>query len=159
GRPRALGTWHPLGTGHLALGTGSLAPPWHWAPGPWHWEPGPPLALGTWPLALGAWHPLGTGHLALGPGCLERAEAAARFSTVRPPHTLTSQGRSVAAALLLPSAAGWLLRRSVGRTGALTSIPRPDGQSHLVRHCERCESDRVADRPFALHAEAPDRRG
>jgi len=37
--------------------------------------------------------------------------------------------------------------------------PQAGWPSHLVRPFERCESDRVADRPFALHPEAQDRGG
>jgi len=37
--------------------------------------------------------------------------------------------------------------------------PQAGWPSHLVRLWERCESDRVADRPFALHPEALDRGG
>jgi len=32
-------------------------------------------------------------------------------------------------------------------------------KSHLVRHCERCDSGRVADRPIARHPEAQNRSG
>ena len=45
----------------------------------------------------------------------------------RPFPTWTTQGRSIAAAVLLSPAAGWLIRRSGGRDEALASIPRPDG--------------------------------
>jgi len=37
--------------------------------------------------------------------------------------------------------------------------PQAGWPSHLVHLRERCESDRVADRPFALHPEALDRGG
>jgi hypothetical protein len=63
----------------------------------------------------------------------------------RPSHTLTIQGRGISAAVLLSPATGWLIRRSGGPGEALASIPRPGWPSYLVRLCERCESDRVAD--------------
>ena len=37
--------------------------------------------------------------------------------------------------------------------------PQAAWPGRKVHQCERYESDRVADRPFALHAEALDRRG
>jgi len=37
--------------------------------------------------------------------------------------------------------------------------PQTGWPSCLVRPFERCDSDRVADRPFALHPEAQDRGG
>src|SRR5262245_15167653 len=74
----------------------------------------------------------------------------------RPSPTSTFCGRSLSATVLLSLASE--RRRLVGRA-------KPQGLSpgrmaiHLVRPCERCESDRVADRPFALLPEAPDRGG
>jgi hypothetical protein len=35
--------------------------------------------------------------------------------------------------------------------------PQAGRPSHLVHSSKRCESDRVADQPFALHPEAPNR--
>jgi hypothetical protein len=52
----------------------------------------------------------------------------------RPSHVWTTQGRSVAAAVLLPPATGWLIRRSGGRGEALASIPRPDGRPAWFVH-------------------------
>jgi hypothetical protein len=48
---------------------------------------------------------------------------------------------------------------AVWRTRAPASIPKQLGLSRKVHQYERYESDRVADRPFALRAEALDRRG
>jgi hypothetical protein len=43
--------------------------------------------------------------------------------------------------------------------GGLSCYPQAGWPSHLVRSRPRCESDRVADRPFALHSEALRRSG
>jgi len=43
--------------------------------------------------------------------------------------------------------------------GGLNCYPQAGWPSHLVRSRPRCESDRVADRPFALHSEALRRSG
>src|SRR5690349_13949045 len=45
----------------------------------------------------------------------------------RPSPARTTQGRSIAAAVLLPPATAWLIRLSGGQGAALASIPRPDG--------------------------------
>src|SRR5918912_2097297 len=45
----------------------------------------------------------------------------------RPSPARTTQGRSIAAAVLLSPATGWLIRLSGGQGVALASIPRPDG--------------------------------
>jgi hypothetical protein len=60
------------------------------------------------------------------------------FFSRPPPHGLVVRGRAHRSSGFHPQAV-W-----------------PD---HLVHQYERCESDRVADRPFALHVEALDRRG
>ena len=49
-------------------------------------------------------------------------------------------------------------RHGLARRG-FNANPQAGWPSHLVRSRKRCESDRVADRPFALHSEAPDRSG
>lgn len=63
------------------------------------------------------------------------AETAVRFFAGRPSPTMTQRGE--APSVLAPA-------RSLSGRG---------------RRCERCESGRVADRPFARHPEAPDRGG
>lgn len=75
-----------------------------------------------------------------------------------PPHWLPG-ARGFTPAVLLPEATAWTDAPAVGLLGAPASIPKRSGLGRKVHQCERCESDRVADRPFALHAEAPDRRG
>ena len=52
----------------------------------------------------------------------------------RPSRALTTQGRGISAAVLLPPATGWLIRRSGGRGGALALIPRPDGHPTWFVH-------------------------
>ena len=60
------------------------------------------------------------------------------FFSLPPPHGLVVRGRAYRSSGFHPQAA-WPGRK--------------------VRQYERCESGRVADQPFALHAEALDRRG
>ena len=52
----------------------------------------------------------------------------------RPSHVWTIRGRGIAAAVLLPPATGWLIRRSGGRGRASVSIPRPDGHPTWFVH-------------------------
>lgn len=105
---------------------------------------------------------LGTRHAlaALSPPHGQRPnETAAWVFPKRPSHTSTPQGRGASPAVLLRTAAGRLLRRSVGRVRALASIRWPGHDPHQVRRRRRCESDQVADQPFTLHPEAPHRGG
>src|SRR5574341_266283 len=77
----------------------------------------------------------------------------------RPPSHWLPGARGFTPTVLLPSAAAWTDAPAVGLLGAPASIPRRQGLCRKVHQCERCDSDRVADRPFALRAEALDRRG
>jgi len=52
-----------------------------------------------------------------------------------------------------------VFHRSGGPRRGLDIDSQAGWPSHLVHRCQRCESDRVADRSFAEHSEAPDRRG
>ena len=61
--------------------------------------------------------------------------------------------------VLLPITAGWLMRRSVGRFGSSGFHPQAAWPGRKVHQCGCYGSDRVADRPSALHTEAPRRRG
>jgi len=63
-----------------------------------------------------------------------------------------------AAVLLLVAAVG-LIRPGGRATMGFELDPQARRSSHLVHSSKRCESDRVADRPFALHPEALDRGG
>src|SRR3954468_23982947 len=65
--------------------------------------------------------------------------------------------RGFTPAVLLPAAAAdWYVRgKACWSSGFHPQAARPGRKVHQY---ERCESDRVADRPFALHAEALDRR-
>ena len=67
-------------------------------------------------------------------GC-PHAETAVRFFAGRPSPTMTRRGEALS--VVAPA-------RTVSGRG---------------RRCERCDSGRVADRPFARHPEAPDRGG
>jgi len=49
--------------------------------------------------------------------------------------------------------------RSGGHGWGFNVDPQAGWPSHLVHHCWRYESDRVADRSFIRHPEAPDRGG
>src|SRR3990167_10043304 len=87
----------------------------------------------------------------------KRTAVAAQGWHGRPTHGLIEGGaRSCRSSLYRHRG---LITHAGGRREASMSIPRPDDLSHLVRPCERCRSDRVADRPSALHPEAPERGG
>jgi hypothetical protein len=90
-------------------------------------------------------------------GVKKRTAVTAQGWHGRPTHRLTGvvAQRLPFFSLSPPSA----VRHAVGRLEAPMLIPRPDDHSHLVRPCERCSSDLVADRSSALHPEAPNRGG
>ena len=67
----------------------------------------------------------------------------------RPSHDWTNQGRSITAAVLLPPATSWLIRRSGGRGEALASIPRPDGHPTWFIHSSA--ASRIGSRTDLSH--------
>src|SRR5215216_6922597 len=81
---------------------------------------------------------IGGGPIAAGAGGEQRRRVHKRNGRLvvarRPSHVWTTRGRGIAAAVLLPPATGWLIRRSGGRGEALASIPRPDGHPTWLVH-------------------------
>ena len=67
----------------------------------------------------------------------------------RPSYDWTNQGRGITAAVLLPPATGWLMRRSGGRGEALASIPRPDGHPTWFIHSSA--ASRIGSRTDLSH--------
>lgn len=101
-------------------------------------SPGPPAPTPTWSwraLSLSVVGLIG-GAVAGGPTAKEGIEKRNGRLVVarRPSHAWTSRGRGITAAVLLPPATGWLIRRSVGRGEASVLIPRPDGHPTWFVH-------------------------